>query len=159
VGRSNKPAEPLESWLERHPYAESMQLAMTVKGTSTELGRVNAAGRTAFKDKAAFGIYDVLVMPEKPAGIDVLLEPLYEGVNHVTLPAKTELTYWDVLMVAYKQNEAELDKRWWRESGPELGHVNPLGLGAALQAKPVGHAKDPDQQYQVARWLAEFWLF
>jgi hypothetical protein len=70
------------------------------------------------------------------------------------LPAGTELTWADVLRLAYEQNREALDERaariveqgWWDEDSA----TDPLLL-PALRSR----ASEP----AVAAWLTDFWMF
>jgi len=170
VERWGKAGDALEEWVTRHPYAEMMRFKMVTVGL-TDVERLNVSGRAAMKDGTTFGIYDVLVTP-KGERVKVGLMPNKLRTVWVELPADAELTYIDVLGLAYAQHAESRDEEVKKTPG-RIGEIDPLQLGAVLKLEgglmtgdvpnvDLPHsAQGPRDQTlrSVKLWLADFWMF
>ncbi|MBI5537594.1 MAG: radical SAM protein [Deltaproteobacteria bacterium] len=142
-------AQLTRDYLTQHPLGEQMLLRMTPSaGASIE--RLTPQGRAPVKAGDKLGVFDLLMVgPGKGASLT-----LTSGTESaaVALPAGTELTYGDVLRLAYEQNRAALDSKVQQTSGPE---ASPLLL-PALRAK-IASSGDPEQRLRIR--LDDLWMF
>jgi hypothetical protein len=162
-------ADPLEGYLKRHPYAEEMQLTLTVPAAAEGLLRVNAVEESKLTGKERIDIFDVLRTGKeaiKATVADSVVDKAYE----VTLPADAELTYVDLILLAHRQNEAAIDKavaehmkQYSRGTRRNVGRTSPLLLAAVLKAEAPGGERSEYQRALFNRlrqmWLADFWMF
>jgi hypothetical protein len=146
--------EALEGWLDRHPYAENMQLSITVpEGAGLEFA--GAAGKRAAKRAEYWGVYDILVVPADAARISIKLDDNFVKDSNVTLPAGVEITYGDFLNLAYEQNR-DLLNRVFQNTAKEFPSV-PYLLPAVLKQLP--NARYAYQRSKFEEWLLDFWTF
>jgi hypothetical protein len=169
--------EPLEGWLDRHPYAEAMILGVEVESRSG-IHKVNAAGRIKLKITDTLSVFDVLTTGDREVILTVC--PKMGKAVFVTLPPRLELSYVDLLELAYSQNTTKLDRvaaelfeKTFKPYQP-VGEINPLLMPAVMKLKadadrnaaadgdPVNPRwSDPAQtrRIQIRYWLADFWMF
>ncbi len=152
-------AEALEGYLDRHPYAEHMQLVVTGE-----------------KEPQVFGVHDLLTVGEK----DMVVRASQKGKEplQITLPANAELTYADLLRLGYEQNREKLDagkppdvRGWSPYSGCESGGFFPFDLVVARRRLAELEKSLPPQKDEAKKndwrgkaaavncWLADFWMF
>ncbi|MCE5279115.1 MAG: SPASM domain-containing protein [Planctomycetaceae bacterium] len=149
------PPEPLEGYLERHPYAEAMRLE--VAGSSrVNASRFSASG-PARGAPSSMGIFDIIETGDDGAEMTVR-DAVGKTAYTVKLPPKAELTYADLLGLVYRQNEPALDaaakEHLKKFANRQLGQTAPLLLPAMLKTPP-GQAR----AYEKQIWLADFWMF
>ena len=154
--------EAAADWLDAHAWGEALALTVTA-----EIGTLAVAreGATATGVTAIVAVTDVLTARAPAAGdegaddvdgsapVSCSVASIDGAAWTVELPVDVELTWADVVRLAYEQNREALDERAERivEAGwSEDGTGDPLLL-PALRARP----DDPD----VAPWLADFWMF
>ena len=144
-------AEAVDQWLAAHPYAEA--LALRVASASAALERV-VGGAIPADGSGTIGIHDVVVVPAGDAPVAVSVRGTGDEAYDVALPAGSELTWADLLRLAWEQNREALDERaerivergWWDEDTA----ADPLLL-PALRA----HASEEGARV----WLVDFWMF
>jgi hypothetical protein len=160
------PAEPdaaakADQWLKEHRLAEGMDLDV-VTDRAAKLSVINASGTAALKMNDRLGVFDIVMVdagaPAQSIGLTASdASAAAKDRIGVKVEAGSELTYFDVLQLAYEQNEKVLEERAAKpaavpngnaiEVGPmRLGPVDPLLLGPKL--------KQGD-----GIWLLDFWLF
>ena len=95
-----------------------------------------------------------MVVPSGDTAVAVSLRGAGEEAYGVALPAGSELTWADVLRLAYEQNREALDERAativeqeWRD---DTTATDPLLL-------PALRARKREEGAQV--WLVDFWMF
>jgi radical SAM protein with 4Fe4S-binding SPASM domain len=143
--------EAAEQWLTAHPYAEGLALHVESTNCALELAEGEAI---AANGAGTIGIYDVVVVPSGDTAVVVSLRGTGEEAYDVTLPAGSELTWADLVRLAYEQNRDVLDERAapiveeeWRDDSEA---TDPLLL-------PALRARKREQGARV--WLADFWMF
>jgi len=171
----------------RHPYAESMMLALSLHADSgCEV--IGGKGRAACKEGGRFGVHDILVVPkDKTPKATVHWGGQPTTRLEVVLPAGAELTYIDLVKLVGAQNKPalmkavrKLDARkrlsWYSPRGPQ-----PFLLAAVLErrqallkraAKAEASTKPGAVRAAAALtdwwsvrlrpielWLADFWMF
>lgn len=141
----------LDGFLARHPYPYGLDLVLAELGGGAQL--VTAAG----EPKAGkMSLFDVIVTATEPGRVVFKDRPTLP----VTLPASAEITYADVLRLAYDQHKAALDElaraQVERSSSPSLKrHTQPLLLQPMRKL-----ARERGAAAKAARWwLADFWMF
>jgi radical SAM protein with 4Fe4S-binding SPASM domain len=142
----------LDGFLARHPYPDGLDLVVAELGGGAKL--VTAAGEPK---AGSMGVFDVIVTDIAP-GVLVLKDRT--AARRIALPASAELTYADVLRLAYDQHGAALDKlaRALVARGnraPLKGHIQPLLL---QPMRTLAQARG-DAARAARWWLADFWMF
>jgi hypothetical protein len=105
------------------------------------------------------GVFDVIVTGAAPAVL-VLKDP---PALRIELPARAEITYADVLRLAYEQHAAVLDEL--AQAQVAEGRYGPLARDSQPLLLPpmrklVRPAKPRQREAVAARWwLADFWMF
>lgn len=154
--------DALVGFLRRHGYAQAMRLKVSgVRGDG--LSALSAAGERTLKDGTSLGIFDILSVP---AGADKACVTLtWPGDNtsfKLSLPAGTELTYADLLMLAYKQHAGQIEAAAdARSRYLSLGKRNPFlapVMHKRWSAVPNGTTASRKASF-AAYWLADFWMF
>lgn len=154
--------DPLDGYLERHPYAEQMalKLAFAVPWGPEAVGGRKGKGAEA---SLAFGILDVLDVPE---GRSLKMTVAWgKSALEVNL-ASGVYAYPDILRAVYEQNERDLMGEVSNLKYPSrrrLSDTNPLLLPAVLafdrSSKEHEKGKRPSGSHSLDWWLADFWLF
>ena len=154
--------DPLDGFLERHPYGERMELklALVVPWVSDEVGGRKGTGT---ETSLAFGIFDILEVPE--GGSLKMAVAWGESQYEVSL-AGGVYAYPDILRAVHEQNERDLMGEVSNLEYPHrhrLGETNSLLLPAVLafeqRSKEHVDGKRPSGSRSLDWWLADFWLF
>jgi len=165
--------EALEGFLERHPYAEHMLLKLTVTGPGVAI--LGAEGERPCRGEEPFGIHDLLLV--EGDDVDAVVRSPHREFA-ARLPARTELTYVDLLALVDEKNpgaasllredpsyvyHTQRSHRWY------LYEPDPLLLPAVRRlerelTKARGQTRKPDYKkdallWQARRWLVDFWMF
>ena len=169
--------KPLEGYLQRHPYAEGMRLALVPQPPFQGVEIHSAGGVRALGPVEPFGVFDVLLVADGNVARKLTVswpgEPGEKLSLELSLPAGTELTYADLLALAYRQHARRLGAA--ADDCPKLDYwaavkTNPLlapavrrRAAAASEAapKPITRA-DAGGAFLATwwhRWLADFWMF
>jgi radical SAM protein with 4Fe4S-binding SPASM domain len=158
--------EALDGYIERHPYADEMKLNIS-DGTNTGLIIFSVAGSRTVKADGSFGIFDILIVPKfsSAQGETMELTISWPGEKislKLSLSSGTELTYADLLALAYKQHTKLLDTaaerqlKFWSRTGYKK--TNPL-LAPAMRKRYTTGQNKAAPAASVAYWLADFWMF
>ena len=161
----NKPLDVLDGYAARHPYAEEMQLTITI-GDATGWKQLGPTATSDIDKTATIGIFDIVRTPAQ--GDDLSLQLTWfpgKDVYTVSVPPATELTYIDLLQYCYRQNKAAVglvaSKGQYYGRSPET--INPLLMPwfRSVASKPRTTPKTgrPNPATAALRYLADFWLF
>ena len=146
------------SFLEEHPYAETMRLHFTSTGELKRLVR----GEEMPVD-GSMDVFDLLIVPEQDAAPMLVLDA---GGRELTLflPPGSELTYADVLQLAFEQNRDAVYQVAGDVSASRRVGVSPVALPALRemleQIEAQDATKERDRALYSLRWrLADLYLF
>jgi hypothetical protein len=167
--------KPLEGYLRRHPYAEGMRLGLVPQPPFEGVEIHSTGGVRALGPVEPFGVFDVLVVAGGNASPKLAVSwPGEAGEKlslDLSLPPGTELTYADLLALAYRQHGRRLGTTV--DDRPKLGYwaavkANPLlapavrkRAAAQTPSKPITRA-DAGGAFLTTWWrwwLADFWMF
>ena len=182
ISKSPEMMKALEDYLDACKSFAGMEVSFTVAGNSG-LVIVSDGKFNAVKEDDALGLFEIIIVPE--VSTPTLTIPLGKTAGadiNVKLPKNTELTYADLLRLAYEQNGESLDKLaasdrvWEAEDFPK-----PLLLPALRAAersllkeieKEQSALKERDdekgrnrleekrrQLTEIRKRLAQIWLF
>ncbi|MFC1587258.1 radical SAM/SPASM domain-containing protein [Planctomycetota bacterium] len=162
--------EALEGYLERHPYAESMQLTITAPDDGS-FSLFSEGKEKSIKGKESIGIFEILVVPKQQHKLVLSSKSNKEEAYTVIPPSETELTYPDLLRLCYEQNADKLDVLVTNL----LLHGREADLNAEkkailmpamrkLQKSLNEEAENKDNKKvfnirYITWWLSDFWLF
>jgi AdoMet-dependent heme synthase len=162
----NKPLDELEGYIARHPYAEDMQLTITVSDDKDwKLLGPNASNDI---DKTAtIGVFDLVQTPTTGDNLNLQLTWLPGKDKYtVSVPPATELTYIDLLRYCYSQNKAAIGLvgSAGQYYGRSPGTINPLLMPyfrsvASTTRTTTPKAGRPDPSNGARWYLSDFWLF
>jgi len=178
--RGNVVRDSVDGFLERHPCAEPLQLDLSGLDPGLRIVPENPEHTAT----ATIGPWDLLVVPEKYVRIGVRshVDPDKRSFA-VTLPAGTELTYIDLVVLVDRANPEigdtvgeetvgqGINSRAHAKQWHYVGEPNPLFVPAAmrlldqLNTDPTEEQQrsfqyeSSDQRWIVKRWLIDFWMF
>ncbi|MFH1732194.1 MAG: radical SAM protein [Planctomycetota bacterium] len=130
-------------FVDRHPYAESMMLALSLPaGSGCE--KIGEKGKAACGKDERFGVHDLLVTSQGAAGVKMSIHWTGEPQRRfeVVLPNDAELTYADIVKLVGEQHQKiltglvdkDLGERtrrgWYWPTGPQ-----PFLLPAVLERR------------------------
>lgn len=144
------------SFLQGQPFARSMRLQLSVPAGS-RLDRLTGALKTRLRGSTHVDIFDRLRVGSGKS-VTVGLQVANRALR-VVLPASTELTWADLLRLAYEQHRTVLDPwaRGWRHRGANLALQIP-SLRAQLAQTP-SQGNTANQHHQIAWRLLSAWMF
>ncbi len=151
--------EPLEGWLDRHAYAEQLQLTLSIPADAG-LTMVGPAGTREVQGTTVMGIFDTLVVPKAKGGLALGLGTSDEVV--ITLPGRIELGWSDILQLAWLQHPDTLRERTeahlaaYATRGDTRGQPDPVCLLPVMEQ--ALHTEDDRRSAQARYWLADFWM-
>ena len=125
-----KVAYPPKGFFDRHAYGECMQLSVSGDGID-KLSHFDGRNTTALGNKSVLTIFDSIRTPKDTNGIKLTLENNGNKCT-VTVPEDCELTYMDLLVLAWQQNADELQKRI-NETDKHIGKHGFLGTVNVFQ--------------------------
>ena len=159
-------SDTVEQFLTNHPYAPEKQLTLTTQD-NCPVQILRDSGATTLDEPQAFGVFDILVLPAACAQrtIKVKTAGSHPAVT-VELPLAAELTYVDLMRLAYDQNTEAIDKL----TQPLRYHAGRRGaLADPLIFIPLWRNLLPNDDTSKGRhprtndsriwYLADFWLF
>jgi len=160
-------AEVTAEFLAHHAHAQDMRLNIIPAGDNA-LRIMRGEESVSLEVSTFFGVFDLLVVPSPSSGRKIRLTSGPDGSElEIVLPASSQITYIDLLRLAYEQNRETMDKLF--AEAPY--HPNQRGWGAIVNPLLLmpfyqlprhnttkgRHSIDHDDVRK--HFLADFWLF
>ncbi len=165
------PSKPVyaipHDYLKRHAYAERMEIAISGKDVAN-VGFRGKRGDIAATAGDLITVHDIVVVDGEDGKASVKLR---NGSFQwqLALPANVELTYPDLLRLAYEQNREKMSElvakrpeaqRRFAHTDPELDIFLARGfLEEESRLKKSRNDQHVGQKQTVKAWLTDFWLF